>query len=363
MDVSAVSVLTVSLRVNLRSPFGDIVVRDIVNGTWQEPGGDAKGIMGDGLWALPGLVDAHSHIASDVLYMPGDLAAAMTRARESLRAGVTLLLDKGWTDETAIEVINRVPRTDRPEMEAAAKIIASVGGYYPGFATEIEGGDMAGAVESAAASGRGWIKLSGDWPRKGIGPVANFTQDELGAAVRTAEENGARVAIHTMARDVPSMAVAAGVHSIEHGLFLAETDLDDLGSRGGMWVPTILRIEETVVQLGENSSGGRLLAEGLTRVRALLPLALEAGIHVLAGTDLVGSPANVGSEALMLAEYGLSNRQALEAVSVDGFAATDRDGCFEIGSPADAVFFGANPMQDLGVLAHPEAVIRLGSII
>ena len=26
----------------------------------------------------------------------------------------------------------------------------------------------------AAGEGAGWVKLIGDWPRKGVGPVANF---------------------------------------------------------------------------------------------------------------------------------------------------------------------------------------------
>ena len=165
-----------------------------------------------------------------------------------------------------------------------------------------------------------------------------------------------------MARDVPSDAVKAGVHSIEHGLFLTEEDVGILGERGGMWVPTVLRVEATVAQLGSESSGGRLLEEGLDNARRLLPLALEAGVNVLAGTDLIGSPADVAAEAMALSGFGLTNRQVVDAVSVAAFEATGRSSEFEVGAPADAVFFKDNPVESLAVLRHPEAVMRLGRL-
>lgn len=353
-----------SLRVVLRSPLGGEFTRGVVDGLWAEPPQTADTTLGGGLWALPGLADAHSHLAAARLdYQPGNLLEAMDRARESLRAGVTLVLDKGWTDDTTIQLLDALAETERPEIEAAARIIADVDGYFPGFALEVVPDGLVDVVVSEARRGRGWVKLIGDWPRRGRGPVANFDEAHLRLAVEAASAEGANVAIHTMAPEVPSMAVAAGVHSIEHGLFLTEEDLDPLGRRRGMWVPTVLRCEATLAQLGESSSGGKLFAEGLSRIARLLPLAMEAGVHVLAGTDLVGSPANVAAEAVRLGTYGLSNEQVVEAVSVSAFVATGRAESFEVGAPANAVFFRENPVEELAVLEHPVHVIRLGNLI
>lgn len=338
-------------------------MRDIVDGRWAEPAGDAASTVGEGLWALPGLADAHAHLAAAQLdYQPGDLDGALDRARESLEAGVTLVLDKGWRDDVTVRLIDLLDARERPEIEAAAEIIAAIDGYYPDFALEVTADRLVETVETQAEAGTGWVKLIGDWPRRGVGPVANFDEAELRTAVEAAESAGARVAIHTMAPEVPSAAVAAGVHSIEHGMFLEETDLDALASRGGMWVPTVLRCEATLAQLGAESSGGRLFVEGLDRVRRLLPLAAEAGVKVLAGTDLVGSPADVAAEAIRLGDYGLSSRQVVEAVSTAAFIATGRPAAFEVGAPADAVLFEENPVGALGVLAHPAQVIRLGRL-
>lgn len=345
----------------LRSPLGETVVRDVIDGRWAEPSGSAEETIGADEWALPGLVDAHAHLASAELnYQPGELDGALTRAGEALAAGVTLILDKGWTDDVTIRVIDTLPPDERPDIEAAARVLAASGGYYPGFGRQIDPDDIADAVRDEAMSGRGWVKVIGDWPRKGVGPVANFDGTELRRVVDVAEETGSKVAIHTMAREVPSLAVAAGVHSIEHGLFLTEDDVSVLGARGGMWVPTLLRSELTMTQLGAESGGGRLFREGLENIRELLPAAVEAGVHVLAGTDLVGSPANVAAEAIRLGGYGLTDRQVVEAVSHAALIATGRDDRFDIGAPASVVFFPADPIEEIDVLAHPSAVVRLG---
>lgn len=353
-----------SFRTILRSPDGDTVIRDIVDGLWADPIGEAESTIGEDLWALPGLVDAHAHLAAAELdYQPGNLAEAIERARRSLQAGVTLVFDKGWADDTTVRVIEAVPESERPEIEAAARIIADVGGYYPDFAVEVDESELGDAVLAEARRGAGWVKLIGDWPRRGVGPVANFDEAQLGSAVALANGVGSKVAIHTMAPEVPSMAVAAGVHSIEHGLFLEESDLGPLGERGGMWVPTVLRCETTLAQLGEESSGGRLFSVGLRRIAHLLPQAVEAGVHVLAGTDLVGSPADVAAEAMKLGAYGLSTTQVVAAVSTAAFTATGRSASFDVGTPANAVLFPANPVTELAVLSHPKHVIRLGTLM
>lgn len=350
------------VRVTLRSPFGETVTRDIEDGFWVEPSGAPDAHLGQHSWALPGLSDSHAHLSGEQVTEPGDIVGATRRMREALDAGVTLLLDKGWGDMTTLEAIARVSPEERPEVEAAALILSVEGGYYAGFGRVIDPEEVAVAVEHEARRGEGWVKLVGDWPRKGVGPVANFDLDQLSEAVSVAEALGSRVAVHTMARDVPGIAVRAGVHSIEHGLFLTEDDLEVLGARKGIWVPTVLRVEETISQLGVASSGGRLLAEGLENIRSLLPTAIEAGVCVLAGTDLVGAPADVAAEVMKLFEYGLTTRQAVEAVGKAAFEATGRAVGFELGTAANAVLFPADPTEDLSVLRWPETTIRLGVV-
>lgn len=339
-------------------------MRDVVDGEWAEPSGEPDTVIGGDLWALPGLVDGHAHLAAEPGdYQKGDHAGIRRRAVEAMRRGVLLLLDKGWRDLAVVDMIDDTPPEQRPEIESAGLTHSVAGGYWEGFGRVIPPGEMERAVHKAVDESRGWFKLIGDWPRRGVGPVANFTIDELALAVTTAKEAGARVAIHTMAREVPSMAVSAGVHSIEHGLFLSEDDLDPLAGRNGMWVPTILQVETVIAQLGESSSGGRLLSEGLNNMARLLPLAAEAGVRILTGTDLAVGSHEVAAEARRLAGLGLSNAQVVEAVSPAGWVGTGRPANFDPGDEANAVFFPSNPLDDLGVLGHPRHVLRLGHLV
>jgi imidazolonepropionase-like amidohydrolase len=345
-------------------PGGDTVTRDTRDGLWVAPWGTPDEVAPADCWALPGLVDGHAHLARETMdRLPGDLEGAEERAMTALEAGVGLVLDKGWRDLTVVDLIAEVPARDRPEIEAAGVIHAVEGGYWGGFAREIAPGAIRGAVGRAAVEGRGWVKLIGDWPRAGVGPKPNFSEEELAQAVAAAEEHGSRVAVHTMARDVPSMAVRAGVHSIEHGLFLALDDLEDLGARGGIWVPTVIQVEAVIRQLGAESSGGRLLSEGLDRVRSNLNQAVECGVVVLTGTDMAVGTHQVAEEAIRLWEMGMAPATVVDAVSFAGFRATGRPSSFDIGAPADAVLFDHDPALDPKVLAHPRRVIRFGRIV
>lgn len=352
------------LRVTLRVPGGGAVTRDTGDGWWAEPWGDPDEVIGAGLWALPGLVDGHAHLAQAGMdLVPGDLEGAASRASTALGAGVGLILDKGWRDLTVVQLIEEVPASDRPDIEAAGVVLAVDGGFWDGFARNVGPGAIGAAAATAAEEGAGWVKLIGDWPRKGLGPVANFDEEGLREAVTAARENEARVAVHTMAREVPSMAVRAGVDSIEHGLFLTDDDLERLGARGGCWVPTVTQMEATIKQLGDRSSGGRLLIAGLENVRARLATAVDAGVHVLTGTDLAIGTHDVAREAVRLWEMGLAAEAVVAAVSWSGFQATSRPWAFDLGDPANAVLFSENPISNPRVLAAPAIVIRLGRIV
>jgi hypothetical protein len=296
-------------------------------------------------------------------FQPGDIEDTGKRAREALEAGVGLILDKGWADMTVVHTMDAVSPDERPDIEAAGVILTVEGGFWDGFGRAVDPSRIEEEVARAATEGRGWVKLIGDWPRPGIGPIANFSEPQLAEAVAAARANGARVAIHTMAREVPAMAVRAGVDSIEHGLFLSSEDLEALGSREGSWVPTVVQVEAVISQLGERSSGGRLLLEGLDNVVANLSEAVEAGVHVLTGTDLAIGTREVAREAVRLWEMGMAPAAVVDAVSWSGYRATGREAPFAVGEPANAVLYDEDPINDPGVLLHPTRVIRMGRLV
>lgn len=349
------------MQVVLRPPGGaealELSVGD--DGRWREPaGGDTE--LGSGWWALPGLVDSHSHLAADELELrPGEPGRIRERAFACLEGGVFLVMDKGWCDGSVVATLTDAPPSAAPEFEGAARIVAVEGGYYPGFAVETDPDGLTEVVRRAASEGAGWVKLVGDWPRKGRGALPNFDFEQLRTAVEVAHSAGARVAVHTMAPDVASWAVAAGVDSIEHGLFLTAGDLEVMAARGAAWVPTVLRCEALIEALGPDSSGGRLLSAGLDNVASLLS-DLPDGVRVLAGTDLAVPSPEVGREVTALVRLGLDPQRAVDAASASAYSFTQREAAFAPGAPADAVFFDRDPYEDPTALERPVAVLRRG---
>lgn len=352
------------MRITFRTLDGEVTTLGVDGDRWCDPslasGPDLDRSAGH---AIGGLADAHAHLAQDeFVFEPGDPADIRARAARFVREGVMLCLDKGWRDRSVLSLL-AVDPGERPDLEAAGRMLAPAGGYYPGFGREVEADGLVRVVRDEAAAPARWVKIVGDWPRKGIGAVANYPEDVLAAAVDAAHAAGVRVAIHTMAPGVASAAVRAGVDSIEHGLFLTEDDLRTLGARGGAWVPTVIRVEEVIRQIGADSSGGRLLAEGLDRVGALLPSAARHGVRVLSGTDLALPSWRVADEAARLARLGLDAEEAVASASTAVFAFAGIEHGLEPGAPADLAVFGGDPREDPGVLVSPTFVVRRGRVL
>ena len=318
--------------------------------------------------ALHGLVDAHAHLTGgDVATLLDDTddpgAAIASHAREQLLGGVLLVADKGGRDNAGLGVLD-LETDQRPEMRLAGAIARTEGGYYPDYGLVVDAeAPVADWIEAIIDPRASWVKLVGDWPRRGVGPVSNFTESQLRMIVEAAHARGKRVAIHAAAPGTPSMAVAAGVDSIEHGLFLTPEDLEILGSRGGAWVPTIAAMEGIRDMLGPGSSGGRLFEEGLANARELLPTAAACGVNVLAGTDLHLAHGHVAMEAQRLVEYGLNAEAALAALTYTGYAYFGDSRRFEVGAIADLVVVKGDPRDDISHVADPLFVMRAGRVV
>lgn len=319
------------------------------------------------LWALPGLADSHAHLTMtsprDIAGITEDamLANIPRTAWAHVDRGVLLIMDKGGGSDISLVSLDH-DLDVRPEADVAGAIIHPAGGYMPGFGAEVEPDDLVEHVREKASKRGGWVKIVGDWPRKGIGPVNNYPLDRLTEAVDVVHEAGARVAVHTMAGSA-SDAVAAGVDSIEHGPFLTQDDLRTLAARRGAWVPTVVNMLDVIKMLGADSSGGRLFVQGLAQMRENLPLAEELGVTVLAGTDMAVPHGEVSAEAIRLREYGLSDRAATDAASISAYAYTGRTDRLQPGTLADVVFFADNPYDNVEVLANPALIIHRGRII
>ena len=356
--------------ITVREPGGEPLPLVVEGGRFSDPddGPINEEIATGNLFALPGLADCHAHLALNGIGQMTSITDDEIRTNLPVNAwmqvegGVLLVADKGSSSDISLEILD-TPPTERPEASMAGRIIAPHDGYYPGYGHEVDEPGLIDAVHRAASGRAKWVKIIGDWPRSGRGTVANYGVAALTAAVEVAHAAGRRVAVHTMAPEGIGPAVAAGVDSIEHGLFLSADDLPGLASRGGAWVPTALGAEAIIEMLGADSTGGRLLSRGVGNVRDLLPEAERLGVTVLAGTDLAVPHGKVALEAIRLHELGLSRPAALHAVTAAAYDYLGVAHGFAAGMPANAVFVREDPRDRLKTLLRPQVIVRSGHII
>jgi hypothetical protein len=320
-------------------------------------------------------VDAHAHLASDSLEdatekigqsksgAGGGGRMPLDRAWSHLESGVFLLFDKGAGNRAHLAILSESPDR-RPDMEMAGTMLYPPGGYYPGFSTgEVDLSTLTAAIAVEAVAPASWVKVVGDWPRPGQGAVPNFSEEQLAEVVEVAHTAGCRVAIHAAAPRTSTMAVAAGVDSIEHGLFLTDEDVRALGARGGAWVPTITAMSGIRDSLRQASSGWALFDSGIANAKRLLAGAADAGVVVLAGTDLTVPHGGVAIEGVALANAGLGATGAVHALTDAGYSYAGMAEPFMPGAPADLVGLRADPREDISALLDPIVVMRRGRIL
>ncbi|MFF5443825.1 amidohydrolase family protein [Streptomyces sp. NPDC012888] len=314
-------------------------------------------------WVLPGLVDAHCHVGLD-RHGPVDEGTSEKQALTDRDAGTLLIRDAGspsdtrWIDD----------RDDLPKIVRAGRHIARTRRYIRNYAHEIEPADLVAYVAREAVRGDGWVKLVGDWIDREAGDLtACWPRAEVEAAIAEAHRLGARVTAHCFAEDSLRDLVEAGIDCIEHATGLTEDTIPLFAERGVAIVPTLVNIA-TFPHLADGGEAKfprwsahmrRLHERRYDTVRS----AYDAGVPVYVGTDAGGSLPHglVAAEVAELVKAGLPVLDALSATTWGARKWLGRPGLAE-GAPADLVVYGADPREDVGVLADPLRVVLRGRV-
>jgi imidazolonepropionase-like amidohydrolase len=267
---------------------------------------------------------------------------------------VSALRDVGGNRDVTLRLA-RDADDGRPLVLAAGRFLAPAGAYFPKAHEPVAPEDLLAAVEAEIADGATWLKLVGDFPEVGPdGPIRGskitptYDLELVAAMVELAHSRNARVAAHVTTDHVTGL-IEAGIDSVEHGTALTEQDLQVLGARGGAWTPTLSAMfspdpDETPERRARREERSAYLA-------SVLPLAERYGVHVLTGSDVVGT---VAGEIDMLVKHGLTVEQAISAASTDAQAYLGLSGA------GNLVTYDADPREHPGVLARPAAVVLNG---
>lgn len=318
--------------------------------------------LATGVWIMPGLVDAHSHIGLD---QHGPISDEETeeQAITERDAGVLLVRDAGspsdtrWIDD----------RDDLPRVVRAGRHIARPKRYLRNYAEEIEPEQLSDEVARQAQRGDGWVKLVGDWIDRDEGDLAPLWPQHLAEqAIETAHAHGAKVTAHCFGEDSVAQLVSAGIDGIEHGTGASDDVIEQMASRGVALVPTMINLENFP---GIADAAAEKFPTYAAHMRDLyarrldvMSRAREAGVPIYAGTDAGGVLPHglIGDEIAALGAIGDADF-ALGAASWRarewlGFAGIDH------GAPADLVIFDADPRVDLGAARHPKYVVLRGVV-
>lgn len=367
------AVLVDGERILAAGPWADVAADAPASATFREL---------DGATLMPGLIDAHVHLAmdaeptatgTDLARSDAELALVMAHsARRLLDAGVTTARDLGCPGTAAVTVRDAIARgrIPGPRMLVAGAPITVTGGHAWAMGGEADTAeDVVRQVRLRARDGADLVKImaTGGFMTAGSRPWhARYTVEELRACVQEAHRLGMRVTTHAQGVEGIARVVAAGVDMIEHCAWVTEG-----GTRFDAGLAR--RIVAAGIAVCPTMNTACLPDpyfcpwDSRTAVLANLRAMHAAGIEIIAGTDAgIGLvPFQRYADGLdVLAEAGLSPRQVLAAATARAARACgldDRTGVLAAGMAADLLAVPGDPTEDLSVLRRPLLVLARGA--
>ena len=326
---------------------------------------------------LPGFVDAHTHIT----IRPGEGdqhgQVRMPPVWQAIR-GVRNLAGMLSSGVTTARVMSEAHGIDFEFRDAVARgEVAGPRLLVSGFGLSPPGGHGSGewgvagpaalraAVQERAARGADHIKvfMTGGVSSAGSQLTeSNYDLAECTAIVTAARQAGITAGAHALGGPGVDIAVAAGIHSIEHGTMLTPPQLDAM-MRTGTWLvltTSILFAPEAI-----ESGDGQVpqIMDKLLSARSYM-LSVVAGMRAVRrlalGTDSMHGL--FGREMKWLVAHGWTPSQALLAGTRNGgeLIGDPRVGVLRPGSFADFVVVPADPLTDIDAVGMVSEVYRGG---
>ncbi len=313
-----------------------------------------------GGYAVPGLVDAHAHLALASPSPEGDDdERAPASARSHLEAGVLTVREPGSPNHASAGL---GPLDGLPTVVTAGRFLAPPSGYFPGLAREVDDDHLVSVALEELEHSDGWVKEIGDFFDESGRFSTNYRSETLTETCTRVHDAGGRITLHAMIPDSIQQAIEATFDGIEHGSVLEQGHVESMASAGITWTPTAL-IDEVLRDTADDMlgpDGGAWLVEALRHHGEQIRRAHELGVRILAGTDAGMNPHGVvAQEIRLLHRFGLPAEAALAAGSWEARAYLGLPG-IEVGAPADLVVFPDDPREDLAVLDHPSLILLGG---
>jgi len=342
-----------------------------------------------GATLMPGLMDCHVHILYGAEGNPGDAAEKLTasaltlkgmeNARRTLEGGIVAIRDCGGKDYIDLDVRDALnaKRFPGPVMRASGKMICMTGGHGNRNGIVADGCDaVIKAVRTNVHMNVDVIKImaTGGVMTPGVNPEdAHYSAEEMKAGVKEARRFNKRTASHAQGAEGILNAVRAGIHSIEHGIFMNEQCIREMIDGDTFLVPTLAAVKNIINNrhLGipdwavEKSL--RVYDVHLASFKAFH----EAGGKIAMGTD-AGTPFNRHGENVQelrwMVEAGMTPLEALIAGTSNAAELIEpgERGVIAKDKVADLLLVRGNPAENIdmaGEKANHLMVIKDGAAV
>jgi imidazolonepropionase-like amidohydrolase len=352
---------------------------------------DARVIDCQGRILMPGLIDAHVHLAiieldelAESALPPAVLAARISREIEAtLDAGFTTVRDAGGLDWGFKEAV-RLGLLKGPRMFISGPFISQTGGHgdhrprgwrgempaVPGLSSESILADGPSEVRRAAREvlrrGADQVKVMASGgaasPTDELTHV-QFSVEELAAAVDVARAVDTYVLAHAYGPQAIQNCLEAGVRSIEHGNLLDEETADRMLAADDVFlVPTIITYETMArheIGAGWTDVNRRKIKQGLDFAYQALELAYEKGLRIASGSDVLAEyQSHKGREIACQARVMGAMGALISATRTNAelLRMSDRIGTLEEGKLADMILLSGDPLKEPELLADSSKV-------
>ncbi|WP_188456794.1 metal-dependent hydrolase family protein [Virgibacillus oceani] len=364
--------------------------------------GEEQVIDAQGGTILPGIIDSHVHMMMEFSPIAARLETpfsfmyyqAAKYLKSTLHAGITSVRDALGTDLGVKKAVEE-GLIAGPRLQLSINALTITGGHGDGYTVSGNTVDLLPSGYPGMPNGKcdgvnevrkktremlragaevikvhatGGVLSATDHPE-----FTQFSLEELKAIVEEGRfRKGVKVMAHAQGAEGIKNAVKAGIHSIEHGIFLDDEAIELMLKNGTFLVPTLLApvaVLETAKETGMPDTAVQQSKEVIEQHKASIAKAYKAGVKIAMGTDagVMKHGTNLRELGLM-ADIGMTPMETIVAstkTAAECLGWDDRVGTLEEGKLADIIVVKGNPLENIYSLSdnnNVQIVMKNGEV-